>query len=60
LDTDFNYLSDIQLENFNLLIRLIGKSERKNVAYLHSVNSYEELSKMDRINLNLFKALGNA
>jgi hypothetical protein len=43
---DFDSLSEKQLNNINLLIDLIDKSHNKNVAFLHSTDSYEELKKM--------------
>lgn len=46
---DFNLLSKKQLTNIDALIDLIGKSNNKNVAFLHSIDSYEELTKMNLI-----------
>lgn len=46
---DFESLSERQLNNVNALIDLIDKSNNKNVAFLHSINSYEELAKMSLI-----------
>lgn len=46
---DLDSLSEKQLNNIDLLIVLIDKSHNKNVAFLHSTDSYEELTKMDLI-----------
>jgi len=47
--SDFDSLSEKQLSNIDVLINLIGKSNSKNVAFLHSIDSYEELTKMNLI-----------
>lgn len=49
LSSDFDNLSAIQQENIDLLIDLIDKSHNKNIGFLHSTDSYEELSKMNTI-----------
>lgn len=46
---DFESLSERQLNNVDALIDLIDKSNNKNVAFLHSIDSYEELTKMSLI-----------
>jgi hypothetical protein len=47
--SDFDSLSEKQLNNIDTLMDLIGKSNNKNVAFLHSIDSYEELTKMNLI-----------
>jgi len=47
--SDFESLSERQLNNADVLMNLIGKSNNKNVAFLHSIDSYEELTKMSLI-----------
>ena len=49
IDIDFNSLSVIQLTNIDLLIDVIDKSHDKNIGFLHNTDSYEEMSKMDKI-----------
>lgn len=49
IDTDFKNLTKNQERNIDLLIDLIDKSHDKNIGFLHSTDSYEELSKMDII-----------
>ncbi len=46
---DFDSLSEKQLNNIDLLINLIEKSHDKNIAFLHWIDSYEELTKMNLI-----------
>ncbi|VXD12938.1 DUF3800 domain-containing protein [Planktothrix paucivesiculata] len=46
---DLDSLSEKQLNNIDLLIDLINKSHSKNIAFLHSIDSYEELTKMNLI-----------
>jgi hypothetical protein len=46
---DLSSLSDKQLNNIDSLINLLNKSHRKNIAFLHSIDSYEELTKMNLI-----------
>jgi hypothetical protein len=40
---------DIQTANLDLLLDVIDKSHRKNIGFLHSTDSYEEMSKMEKI-----------
>lgn len=47
--SDFESLSEIQIKNIDCLISLIKKSNNKNVAFMHSIVSYEELAKMSLI-----------
>ena len=47
--TDIGSLKAMQQVNIDLLIDLIDKSHNKNIGFLHSTDSYEELSKMDII-----------
>lgn len=47
--SDFDSLSEKQLSNIDAIIDLIGESNGKNVAFLHSIDSYEELTKMNLI-----------
>jgi len=49
IDNDFCSLSVIQERNIDLLIDLIDKSISKNIGFIHSIDSYEEMSKMDVI-----------
>ena len=49
IETDFNGLTETQEKNIDLLIDIIDKSHNKNIAFLHSIDSFEELSKMDEI-----------
>lgn len=46
---NLNSLSDIQEANLDLLISLIDKSERKNIGFIHNIDSLEELAKMQQI-----------
>ena len=46
---DFDSLSEKQLNNIDLLINLIDKSHDKNIAFLHFIDSYQELTKMNLI-----------
>ena len=46
---DLDSLSEKQLNNIDSLIDLINKSHGKNIAFLHSIDSYEELTKMNLI-----------
>lgn len=52
IDNDFGSLSSIQQTNIDLLINVIDKSHNKNIGFLHNTDSYEEMSKMDRIRAN--------
>lgn len=49
INIDLSTLSAIQQENLDLLINVIDKSHYKNIAFIHSTDSYEEMSKMDKI-----------
>lgn len=46
---DLRNLTDIQNTSIDLLIDLVDKSHNKNIGFLHSIDSYEEMSKMDTI-----------
>lgn len=46
---DLNSLSEKQLNNIDSLIDLLNKSHSRNIAFLHSIDSYEELTKMNLI-----------
>jgi len=52
IDTDFVSLSATQQKNIDLLINVIDKSRNKNIGFLHNTDSFEEMSKMDRIRAN--------
>jgi hypothetical protein len=52
IDTDFSSLSAIQQKNIDLLIYVIDKSHNKNIGFLHNTDSFEEMSKMNRIRAN--------
>lgn len=52
IESDFNSLSAIQQMNMDLLIDLIEKSDDRNVGFLSSIDSYEEISKLDFIRMN--------
>ena len=49
LNDDFDSLTSKQQSNINLLIDLIDKSHNKNIGFLHSIDSYKEMSKMEII-----------
>ncbi len=49
IDNDFQTLTATQQANIDLLIQVIDKSHNKNIGFLHNTDSYEEMSKMDRI-----------
>ena len=49
IETDFNGLTETQNKNIDLLIDIIDKSHNKNIAFIHSTDSFEEMSKMDEI-----------
>ena len=49
IDAEIGALSDIQQTNIDLLINVIDKSHNKNIGFIHNTDSYEEMSKMDRI-----------
>lgn len=49
IDKEFDELSDLQEKNIDLLIDLFDKSHEKNLCFIYSTDSYEELSKMNHI-----------
>lgn len=49
IDLDLDSLSDIQKINMRLLIDVIDKSHNINIGFIHNTDSYEEMSKMDKI-----------
>ena len=49
IDQEFDELSDLQETNIDLLINILDKSHEKNIGFIHSTDSYEELSKMNHI-----------
>jgi hypothetical protein len=49
IETDIQSLIPIQLDNLNLFIDVITKSDQKNPAFLHSTDSYEEIMKFGEI-----------
>lgn len=49
IDADFGTLSAAQQANIDLLINVIDKSQKKNIGFIHNTDSYEEMSKMDKI-----------
>lgn len=49
IENDFNSLSNIQETNIDLLIDVIDKSHNKNIGFIHSTDSFEEMSKMNEI-----------
>lgn len=49
IHADFNGLNSIQGNNIDLLLALINKSHDQNIGFLHSTDSYEEMSKIDVI-----------
>lgn len=49
IESDFDALSETQKTNIDLLIDNIDKSHNKNIAFLHSTDSFEEMSKMNEI-----------
>jgi hypothetical protein len=46
IDGDFDNLLPIQTTNINLLIDVIDKSQHKNIAFIHSIDAFEERNKM--------------
>ncbi len=55
IDNDFRTLTPTQQKNIDLLIEVIDKSHNKNIGFLHNIDSFEEMSKMDRIRENRMK-----
>jgi hypothetical protein len=49
IHSDFCALNPVQGANIDLLLRLIDRSHRKNMGFLHATNSYEEMSKIEII-----------
>lgn len=49
INADLVLLNDNQKKNIDLLIGVIDKSHHKNIGLIHSVDCYEELSKIDLI-----------
>ncbi|MBV34201.1 MAG: hypothetical protein CMP47_01825 [Rickettsiales bacterium] len=47
--SDMHSLSSLQEENIDLLLNLIAKSRNRNMGFLHAIDCYEEMSKMDII-----------
>ncbi len=52
IDNDFQTLTATQQANIDLLIDVIDRSHNKNIGFLHNTDSFEEMSKMDRIREN--------
>jgi len=57
IDNDFQTLTANQQANVDLLIEVIDKSHEKNIGFLHNTDSFEEMSKMERIRENRNNAL---
>lgn len=55
IDTDLSSLSDIQKINIGLLMDVIDKSHNTNIGFIHNTDSFEEMSKMDKIRHNIKK-----
>lgn len=51
INSDFDSLNEIQKDNIDLLIDVIDKSHSENIGFLHSIDSYEEMSKMEIIRI---------
>jgi hypothetical protein len=49
IQADFHSLTSIQGENIDLLLDLINKSHNKNIGFLQTMDSYEEMSKLEFI-----------
>lgn len=49
IDSELSSLLEIQLININLLIDIIDKSHNTNIGFIHNTDSYEEMSKMNKI-----------
>lgn len=49
IEKDFNTLTETQKKNIDLLIDILDKSHSRNIAFLHSTDSFEEMSKMSEI-----------
>lgn len=55
IDTDLSSSSDIQKINIGLLMDVIDKSHDTNIGFIHNTDSFEEMSKMDKIRHNIKK-----
>lgn len=55
IDTDLSSLSDSQKINVGLLMDVIDKSHNSNIGFIHNTDSYEEMSKMDKIRNSIKK-----
>lgn len=55
IDAELASLSDIQMTNIGLLINVIDKSHNSNIGFIHNTDSYEEMSKMDKIRSSIKK-----
>ncbi len=55
IQMDMDALSEIQRTNINLLIDNIDKSHQRNIGFLHSTDSIEEMSKIDIVRKNRVK-----
>jgi hypothetical protein len=49
IKSDFRTLNPVQGENIDLLFGLIDRSHDKNMGFLHTTDSYEEMSKIEVI-----------
>ena len=49
IQSDFSRLNTIQTENIGLFLNSIDESHNKNMGFLHSIDSYEEMSKIEVI-----------
>src|SRR5204863_6020769 len=49
IEADFHSLTSIQGENIDLLLDLINKSHNKNIGFLQTMDSYEEMTKLEFI-----------
>jgi hypothetical protein len=49
IDNDLSLLAATQQANIDLLVGLIDKSLNKNIGFIHTIDSYEEITKMERI-----------
>ncbi len=49
IQSDFSTLEPLQRSNINLLLKSIDRSHHKNMGFLHTIDSYEEMSKIELI-----------
>lgn len=56
IHADFSQLNSTQSENISLLLDLIDRSHDKNLGFLHSTDSYEEMSKIEIIRASRIKS----